>query len=861
MPFRAAKDPAAVYADVADAELVLVPDAPFASAVNRRLTRPYFGTFATTPRRHAAGRRERAEDRTAFLHLIDETDHGWRALAYTIGNVLQCWEHRGAIDAILDYPAYVDPVTRDVVDALAGLPTTSGRLQAGAVETDGPVAVVGHELLTPLERRVVPPDASHVDLFAAGFFDLPDFHVFDSKTEIVTAVLDSIDAADAERVAIVLDGTSQYSTLVEAGLAAADVPFVGGPGFVDDPDHRALLGLFRTAFRGRETTVGDVAPVLAHLGEDVPIAHHEKRLDAVDTPATAWLESYLDDLETVTFGEALVAYVDRTGRPLEAFRRELEDLGLADVTVSDERVGRLTYYLQTYEVPVEREHEGVLLVDATSSAYVDRPVVFFLGLDEGWVHAAPRRPWIDSDAQFDRQLAGFERLLQSGDRQYYLVQDTAAGEPVTPCLYFDALLEQSVDRFDHFRSRRHRRRPQFGETGFDRSPLAVEPTERETISQSSLATYVNCPRDYFFSRLLDGPERAYLREGTLFHEFAAFYASHPTFASELELDELAAFMLGELDPFVSAAERPLRRRRYRIGLALIREYLDDILPDDPGFLSPADHWGTNAFAARYGRPADSRLAERWFEHPAIGAEGKIDLVASPTELVDFKSSRQRSARTVVRNAAIEPPADTPDFQAPLYLAHYRTVRPDEPLSFTFLHFLEPLEDAIVDEADVTDALTTVQYHPYSFDAYVRSRAAYDTICDGYTDCRETFDALGWSAYRDVVVDLCFPETTDIDELRDSAFADAFTAAVRERTPDDVDATKGADQALRALLDVRTSAFFGPDLDGFEAFLADQLETLNRRQRTGERFPIDGPGGEPNYRRVDHRDLLLRGDRR
>ncbi|ELZ46804.1 hypothetical protein C464_10203, partial [Halorubrum coriense DSM 10284] len=28
----------------------------------------------------------------------------------------------------------------------------------------------------------------------------------------------------------------------------------------------------------------------------------------------------------------------------------------------------------------------------------------------------------------------------------------------------------------------------------------------------------------------------------------------------------------------------------------------------------------------------------------------------------------------------------------------------------------------------------------------------------------------------------------------------------------------------------------------------------------ERFPVDGLSGEPNYRRVDNRDLLLGGDR-
>jgi hypothetical protein len=109
--------------------------------------------------------------------------------------------------------------------------------------------------------------------------------------------------------------------------------------------------------------------------------------------------------------------------------------------------------------------------------------------------------------------------------------------------------------------------------------------------------------------------------------------------------------------------------------------------------------------------------------------------------------------------------------------------------------------------------------------------------------------------------LSFPATTHRAELRDSAFAAEFTAAVEAASGADVDAAKGCDQAIRELNGIRRRAFFREDLDGFETFVSERLEELNDRRAGRERFPIDGPAGEPNYRRVDHRDLLLEDERR
>ncbi|MDB9232541.1 PD-(D/E)XK nuclease family protein [Halorubrum ezzemoulense] len=860
MPIRSAKDAASLYAEVRDYDLVVTPDAPLASAINRRLDRPHFGTFATTPRRLAAGRREQAEDRRAFLEIVRQTDHDWKAVAYAVGNVLQCWEHTGRLGAVLEYDAYVDDATREVVEVMRTLRTTSKRLTEYAIDDGGSVAVVGYDQLTELERSVLPEAFDRVDLFSGEAFDPPPFHVFESATDIVAALRDTITAHNADRVAVVLDGGGKYSSLVESAFEAAGIPFYGGPGFADDPHHRTFVRLLRLCFRGSDATVGDAAPILAQLGMDVPTADRERRLAAVDHPATEWLRTFRDGVGDRTFAAALDAYATEAGVELDRLDEELRNLGLADAQVTAGAVDRLAYYLQTYEVPVDRENEGVLLADAKSSAYVDRPVVFHLGMGEEWTHSAPQRPWVDTETQFARYVGDFQRLLQSGDRRYYLVQDAAGGEPVTPCLYLGDLLDEEFERFSDLDSVEHRPRPRSTGAGFDREPTGVDPETVGTVSQSTLNSYVNSPRDYLFGRLLDTPDRERFVEGTLFHDFAEFYVNHPEAVAAADTDALVDAMLAETEAFSSAADEPLRRRKYRIGLELIAEYLDEEGPESDDFLTAASGWGTNFFAEHFDEPVDSPLTERWFEDDALGVKGKIDLVRAPTALLDYKSGRKKRTAQVVGDAAVDPPADAPNFQAALYLTYYRSVRPNERLEFTFFHFLEPMADVIAGDADLGDALTTVTYHPVAFDEYVGSRDAYERLLDGYTDCRETFEDLGYSAYEQVVAPLTFPETTDKGELRDSEFAERFTAAVDAETSAAVDAEKGADQAIRELNGARRRAFFREDLDAFEAFVDERLDELNARRAGEERFPVDGLAGEPNYRRVDNRDLLLEGDR-
>jgi len=597
---------------------------------------------------------------------------------------------------------------------------------------------------------------------------------------------------------------------------------------------------------------------VAQLGVDVGIEDDEKRVAAIDGPAFEWLRGLYADLAELTFEEVLSEYESQIDQSLPQFQQELQQLGLADEQVTRPRVDDLAFYLQSYEVPVERDNEGVLLADAKSSGYVDRPVVFYLGLDEGWTHSAPQRPWVDTETQIDRYISQFQLLLQSGTDQYYLVEDTAGGQPVTPCLYFSELLDTEFERFSDLPSTDYTRTVTASERGFERETFDVETEPVTHFSQSSLNSYVNCPRDYFFDNLVDGPDRDYFREGNLLHDFAEFYVNHPDYVDEEVLTEVVDIIVDEVKPFYADDDTPLRRRTYEIGLETIMEFLDTNTPTDGEFLTPNSGFGENYFADYFEMPLDAPTTERWFENDPLGIKGKIDLIHSPTTLLDYKKGSKKRETQVVKRSAIDPPADTPNYQAILYLTHYRTVRPDEPLEFTFFHFLETLDDVVAGDADLDDTLTTVSYYPYTFDEFVGSRAAYDTLLDGYNDCQETFTDLGFAAYSDIMDQLQFPTTTEKDELLNSQFATEFETAVAAATSDDVDASKGSSQAIRALNGVRRRAFFKEDLDAFEGFIETQLEELNDLRAGEARFPIEGPGGEPNYRRVNHRDLLLEG---
>ncbi|MFC7326085.1 PD-(D/E)XK nuclease family protein [Halorubrum rutilum] len=860
MPFPRAKSPRQLYDEVNSYDRVITPDGPLASALNRQLDRSHLGPFAIPPRRLAVGRRQESEDRLAFLGMIANEDISWKRCAYAVGNILQCWEHQGSHEAIFEYDAYVDEATQRAVERIGDLETASMKLTTDTIDSDLDVVVVEPEMLTQLERAYLPTEYDTVSLFADTEFELPPFRIHESPTAIIETVVNAVTETNAENVGIVLDQESEYSPLIESALEAADIPFFGGPGFTDRSEHRLFLHLLRTAHRGTDTRISEIRSLLTAFDCDVADREADKRLHELDDDDLSWLIDFCHEIQEYTFSDALSVFEHRTDDTLEAFRTELDELGIADEPVTEARLDELSFYLQTYEVPVDRDNEGVLLADAKSASYVGREVVFYLGLDDRWTHSAPRRPWVDQDAQFTRNLKSFQLLLQSGSQQHYLVQDATGGSPVTPCLYFEELLEQEYDRFSELPSTTHQLRsePHDGAV-FNTESVDVSPDPVETISKSSLNTYVNSPRDYYFSRIVDGPAKEYLTEGNLFHDFAEFYVTHPAVVDDAALTDVVDLMLDEVRPLIRSVDEQTRRTEYRVSLETIVSYLDDNPPTDGAFLTPSSST-ENAIADYFGYDIESPVTERRFVDEDLGVNGMIDLVQSQTELLDYKSGSKNDANSIVQDAAIDNPSDEPDFQALLYLTYWRSQTPDKQLSFTFFYVTELVDDAIAGDVDLDDALTTVTYYPYSLTEHVRTEEFFEYLREeGANDCQKTLSKIDYQTYAALFDAAPLAETADSDELIESEFGRTMIERLRSEIGEFVYVTTGSKQVMREIARQQKGAFFEPDLDAFESFVEERLTELNRRRTGDEPFPIEGLAGEPNYRRVDNRDLLLEGD--
>jgi len=167
---------------------------------------------------------------------------------------------------------------------------------------------------------------------------------------------------------------------------------------------------------------------------------------------------------------------------------------------------------------------------------------------------------------------------------------------------------------------------------------------------------------------------------------------------------------------------------------------------------------------------------------------------------------------------------------------------------------------IAGDADIDDALTTVTYYPESLTEHVQREEFFEYLREeGAQKCQKILSKIDYQTYAALFDAAPLVETTDSDELIDSEFGETMIDRLEAEIGEYKYVTTGSKQVMRAIVDRQKGAFFKSDLDAFESFVDERLAELNRRRTGDEAFPIEGIAGEPNYRRVDNRDLLLEGE--
>ncbi len=853
-----------IYDRVKDHDLVLTVDAPLADALNARLDKPRLGHFATTPRRLAldnlTGEHVIEDKRKLFLKIIEETDLSWKHAAYLLQNVISCWKETGRVKDILHHIRFNGKQTKIIIKILTNTINPYSALTKYKVPKHISTAVIAPHQFTALDKKILPNNHHTINVFTKDQHTLPEFKIFNSTTEIIQAILKNID--DPKDTAIVMGEDSPYRYPIEAAFRTNNIPYMVSTDFKDDEDLRTYLKLLRFGLSHRGLKLKDVKPILFHLNKPASVEMDEFYIRYLDDDHLMELKQLLNNLSSMTFQESLKKYEELLEQEQKELRTHLELLELKDEKVTIENLNSFEYYLDSFDITTESAGRGVLIASPWSSTFIDRPMVFYLGMDSSWTPEPPTDPWVEKSSFDQRKKKDFKILMQNGEEQYFLVQNKVLDQNVTPSYYFNDLTEKDIEKFTDFQHSFYGTEKTERKKAFKKQPTNIKPKEVKTLSQSSLNVLAYCPKDYFFNRLIDSQKKDYFMKGTLMHNFAEFYIHHPEFVESRPEGTFLEMMMEKISPYIDDLVRDSWRTQFKIGIENLKKYLDphkDYKPL-PGYqMSPF----SNLFSTYFDKPIEEPTTEAYFKNYDLGASGMVDLIRSKDHIVDHKSGNKKSINQIMRSSDIEDIDEKPNFQTKMYIAHHRSIVTDTPITFTFYHMLNNIRDVVSGEGNINDNILDINYYPETFNEMIQKEMVFNNLIDGVSESnnrRKTLEKIGYENYRRFFKDKDLPQG-DKNEVLESKLTVEFIKFCENIIGKDYKyITKGCKSAIKKLHNFRNQNYFKNDIDEFETYLKKQINKLNRYKHTG--FPVhetddDGkPLRDIDPDELENKDLVI-----
>lgn len=838
-----------LYRSVKDYDLVLTVDAPLADALNARLEEAILGHFATTPRGLAldelSSSKEPLEQKSElFLKVIEETDLGWKRTTYLLENVLNCWKETGDAHNILKFDRFDDEETKKVIQVLKSTLNQYSAIERYTVPNNVDLAVVGKHQFTALDKKILPKRYDKIEPFTGEETALPPFNIFNSTTEMIETIMDNLKQLDPKDVAVVMEKGSEYRYLVESLFRSNEIPYMVSEDITEIESLRDFLNLIRASFFKGSLKVKDVKSFMQDTSEVDPKAD-EYYIETYQNEDLEKINELLEKIPKLTFKELLENSLFKN--ELEELKKHLEQLDLLNKNITLERLNSLTYYLETFEITKERASRGVLIASPDSSTFIDRPVVFYLGLDSSWTPEVPSRPWIDEKRFDEREIKNFKILLQNGEERHFMVKDREFAEEITPSFYFNEFTERNIESFRDLKHELRRKELEKEKRAFKKEDIKTKTKQAETMSQSTLNTFAYCPKDHFFSRLVKTPDKVYFRRGTLLHEFGEFYLNYPEVV-ENEREKILDKMVEELSHFLNETQRASARTRFKLGIKNMISYLDsyeDFLDGPAGYVK---RYRDNTFAELFDKDITIDFTEVSFHDEDIGAKGKVDLVVDHDKIVDHKTGNKKSISKIMELSDIDEIDEKPNFQAKMYLAHHRNHHPDTPIEFTYFHLLNNIGDVISGKGGLEDNSVDVQYHNEEFNDLVHEEEMFEWLKSSNRR-KKVLNKLGYDDYRSFFEDRTIPDL-EKEELLEHPITAEFISCSKEKIGDHKYVEKGCRGILKQLLYFREENYFRSDIDEFEIFLQEQIEKFNEYRRT------DFPVGDIDPDEIENKDLVI-----
>ncbi len=727
------------------------------------------------------------------------------AVIRAIKRSILSWRYHGDPAALA-----ATPLEEEVAESVRDADFPEAAL-ASASQLEGPIACVSPEAFDPLQARLL-PEETHI--VTDDRIPHADRRVGHSTTAVVDDALSYASSIGYEQVAIIADGA--VYTHVEAALAARSIPY--SPTRHGGTDNwYPFIELLEAAAGPGVPRVGDVKLVLNALGVSLEEHDDAQPLEQLSDEAAIWLQTVTQNAVDLTIDTLYQQFGFRCETEPFDSPNPIDSLDVGDDQPTPAAVRDLRAYLDVAQESTTST-AGIQLIHASRAWATNRSAVLFVGGGREWMQ---RTPPGGGDRWKRRERHRLAQLLACGERRSLY---STHQEDTDPHLHwFDVEAEEAIPRPDD---------PQ-QTASFDFSAEGRPRSGHDRFTKTILNRLLTAPRDALFSDVLPRPERRALTRGSAIHDYADLLLGAPTAADTIGRDQIHEWIAQRLAPLVPDHRESLIDTRLWAAIAVIDTYLEDLTPHPEafeGYESPS--WMENTIANAFDIALERTITEQYFRDDELGISGVVDLIKSPTHLVDFKTGRPRPVADIVSNGRVPPTTRRIDTQLPLYLTALRRHQPEQPLRMTFVYCHGLLPAALTGSPGLAALSRTISYRPRTTEDSLES-----------TDTIDTFAAAVPATHPRARLLSVLPDATVSEELHEGLSDHHEVESELRRAGiaaglDDTIATAGARSVVAATAEYLETTLFADDLDRFERFLQTSREQRSRFDREG--YPFGDP---------------------
>jgi hypothetical protein len=768
-----------IYNEVSGYDLVITNDAPLATALNKLVDKPRLGYLAMTPKQIAkkfAGiYYERIYDKfEIILSVFKNNYYPLNLLHQTVKKIYEIWLYNAKFEHI---SMFLSEDENRILALLSEFETIENVMENFNEDYYGnkKIAVIGEEIFTLLDREVLisrGTPADRLELFKDEEYSIDKTYVFGSDESLAENLTELINKDNEDETAIVLNTDSEYLEIIKSVLIRKGLKIEEKYYLRDDLSVRTFISFLELSPDIENIEFKELIPLANEFGikTQSEFSQYNAGVYVKKVSKDNKLKAIFDickNIGKMNFNE-LVSKL-RLMFEYEVspeFIELLESSEMGKVKISDKSITDLKYILKEFDIETSSEKSGILFVNAKNSSFIDRKLIFYIGLDDTWMRVYPDKDYLNKEEEEEKNRLRFQILIQQGEKKYYFVRNTKNYEEVIPCYYFSILSEKKADSFnDAFFNPVHINSLKVKEDyspDIDRLPVKLM-SEVKLISPTDLNAIYKCPKYYSFKRLFPNENNPNMKRGILFHSFAELYFNHPEFTNE-NMEAILDLMVEEMSYFTKNIYKEFVKSEFRIGTESIINFLEETdikklkITDSP---RKTENILMDAFRLKklYSN------TEGWIiGNDKTPVKGKIDLQYE-NKIVDYKSSASRKKdHEVTYQSNIDyinrNEYEKFDFQAVAYISSLRDKSGDVKFIYNFL--LSNFRKQVNIDADREECITEIKYFDLLFSEHIRQDRFFDLLMN-FEKPGKFLKAIGKENYLHILDNLNLNEQEYFDK--------------------------------------------------------------------------------------------------